>query len=282
MEGPVKKRKVVFKNTPDQLRKLVFAIVFPWLYPGFYKTKDQAFRTILALLGTCRQLRYFQCMRRSVVQLAPHGFQDRLRSHGFPAHFSAQFWMDLIQLKPYVSSAFYFYPMDLQRKPINFQVASFENLAKRTSGTSSSLIFYAQSFAEAVLFVYSVGAVEMDELKKFQMVEIILEVKPGTYEEIVFTVKNKNNGFIQRRAIGALKRMGAMAERDFEFVHGAVPLTAYSFFCAVCETSGRNDKKKPLERLKDFVQGWFPTTPHSVGENDKARRAYEFEMVFEK
>ena len=282
MQGPLKKRKATYVNTPDQLSKSIFAIVFPWLYPGFYKTKQDAFRTLMALLGTCRQLRYFQCMRRSAVQLAPHSLHERLRSHGFPAHFSAQFWMDLIRLKPYVSSAFYFYPMDLERKPINLQVATFENLAKRTCGTSSSLIFYAQSFAEAVLFVYAVGAVEMDELNKFHMIEIILEVKKGKYEEIRFTVKNKNSGFIQRYAIGALKRMGAKAERDFEFVHGALPLTAFSFFCTVCETSGRKDKKKPLERLKDFVQGWFPTTAHSVGEGDKARRAYEFEMVFEK
>lgn len=281
MQGPVKKRKVVFVNTPNQLSKLVFAIVFPWLYPGLYKTKNEAFRTIMALVGTCRQLRYFQCMRRSAVQLAPHNLHEKLRSHGFPAHFSAQFWMDLIRLKPYVSSTFYFYPMDLQRKPINFQVATFENLAKRTSGTSQFLVFYAPSFAEAVLFVYAVGAVELAELNKFDMVEVLLEVKKGQYEEFAFKVKNKNS-FIQRSAIGALKHMGSLAPRDFEFVHGALPWTAYSFFCNVCETSGRKDKKKPLDRLKDFVQGWFPTTAHSIGKKDKARRAYEFEMVFEK
>lgn len=281
MEGRLKKRKIVFNNTPDQLHKLVFAIVFPWLYPGLYKTKEQAFRTIMALLGTCRQLRYFQCMRRSAAQLAPSRLHEKLHSHGFPAHFSSQFWMDLIRLKPYVSSAFYFYPMDLQRKPINFQVATFENLAKRTCGTSSSLIFYAPSFAEAVLFIYAVGAIEMAELNKFGLIEVILEVKPGKYEEIVFSVRNKNM-FVSRNAIGALKRMGAMAERDFEFVQGTIPTTAYSFFCSVCETSGRKDRKKPLERLRDFVQGWFPLTAHSVGEQDKARRAYEFEMSFEK
>lgn len=281
MQGPLKKRKATYVNTPDQLSKSIFAIVFPWLYPGFYKTKQDAFRTLMALLGTCRQLRYFQCMRRSAVQLAPHYLCEKLRSHGFPAHFSAQFWMDLMHIRPYVSSAFYFYPVDLERKPISFQVASFENLAKRTCHDKSFLVFYAPTFAEAVLFTYAVGAVDLTELRKFDAVEILLQIKPGKYEEFTFKTKNKDS-FIKRSAIGTLKRIGALAERDFEFVHGGLPLTAYSFFCSVCETSGRKDKKQPLGRLKDFVQGWFPLTAHSVGAGDKARRAYEFEMVFEK
>jgi hypothetical protein len=281
MRGPIKKRKINHVNTPDQLTKIIFALVWPWLYPGHWKTKKEGFKTLLALCGTCQQLRYFQRLRRLVVQLAPVEMTERLRDHGFPAHFSVHFWMDLIHSKRISSSTFYFYPDHLRETPVFFGTATFQNLAKRSTPLGSTLVFFAPSFAELVLFVYAVAVVDDTELGKFQHVEAYLTIKSGHYENILFTVLKKTD-FIQRFAIGHLKHIGLLCERDFTFEKGALQETAYSFFCRVCETNGRKDKKKPIDRLKDFVEGWFPVTPHSVGPNDKKKRAYEFEMDFKK
>lgn len=282
MRGPIKKRKIEFVNTPVQLSKIVFSLVFPWLFPGHWKTKNEGFKTLLRLAGTCRQLRYFQRLRRVIVQLAPHGLMEKLRDHGFPAQFSVNFWMDLIECKSYASSTFYFYPEHAAGMiPVNFEVATFCDLAKRSVHGRSTLVFYAPSFAEMVLFVYAAAVMKDEQLERFDAIEIVFRLKRFCYETISFETK-KRQEFVKRQALGALKRVGLMAPRDFEFERGALPETAYSFFCKVCETSGKKDGKKPLERLKAFVDGWYPATANSVGPGDAKKRSYNFAMVFEK
>lgn len=280
MEGPVKKRKHTFVSQ----NKILFDRVFPWLFYGHYTDRLLAFRTLLALTGTCRQLRYFQLLRRYVAFLTPSILRERLRDHGFPVAAPTTKWIKMLSDRVFgIGNVLYLLeesPSAIAPFEKTFRDVSFFNLAKRVGpDQTSSLIHMPSTFAELALFCYCVVEAT-DEEVAYDTIDIVPQWKIKSEDTMKIPVKLRQN-FASRFLLSKLSRIGTTAPLDPEFVNGSLGETAFSLFSKMCNTNGRKDKQKPIQRLKSFVQAWFPMTRVSTGPADKKRRAYEFEMEFE-
>lgn len=286
MEGPIKKRKVSKAERLEvNINKLLFDLVFPWLFFGHYTDKYVAFRTLLALAGTCKQLRYFQNLRRYVAFLAPPMLKERLRYHGFPVGAPTFLWLRHLQDQSFgVGTALYLWEESVCAvSPFEgtWMDVPFFSLGKCVDPENRvSLVHLPATFAELCLFCYCVIQANDDEFKGFDSITIVPQWKAKVTDRIEMQVKLRQN-YAARFLLAKLAHIGTTAPIDPEFSRGSLKETAYSLFSRMCNTNGKKDKKKPIERLKEFVQAWYPMTRHSVGPMDLARRAYEFEMVFE-
>lgn len=284
MEGPIKKRKVHF---PPAYRKLIFDLVFPWIFYGYYKTKQECFRTYLALAGTCAQLRYFNLLRRYIGWLTPPHLIENLSSHGFPCYMPIMSWHSfLIGLPVNEGGAVLTILENVNCKTATspfdstLDAVPFINLAKRTRENKTMLTFCPDSFAEAVLFSYRLSTAADDELAGYTEVEIYPRWKCSP--SMIRIAVRKRKSFAQRYMISNLMKIGVTAPQEFGFVHGQMPITAFSLFFKLCNTNGQTDKKKPSERVKQFLKRWYPKhlTPQTLTE--QSERVYFFEMEFEK
>lgn len=287
MEGPIKKRRVLKAERLEvNIDKLLFDLVFPWLFFGCYSDRFLAFRTLLALTGTCRQLRYFQNLRRYVAFLAPSIMRERLSDHGFPVPAPTSKWLQALQNGEFgTGTVLYLWEEALcavnpfERTWLN---VPFYSLAKVCNPNGRiSLVHMPASFGELCLFSYCIIEASNEELLGFDSIAIFPQWKTADPRIIEMEVKLRQN-YAKRFLLAKLTRIGTTAPIDKEFTTGALKETAYSLFTKMCNTNGKKDKKKPLERLKQFVESWYPMVRHSVGPADLSRRAYEFDMEFNK
>lgn len=282
MQGPIKKRKVTEEKICFD--KLLFDLVFPWLFFGHYSDRFLAFRTLLALAGTCQQLRYFQNLRRYVAFLAPPILRDRLLEHGFPVPAPTSKWLQALQSERFgTGNVLYLWDEALcavnpfERSWLNVPFYSLGKICGPDGRTS--LVHMPASFGELCLFSYCIMEAKSAELAGFDKIFVLPLWKAKETDTIQVDVKLRKN-YAQRFLLAKLMDIGTTAPVDKEFVAGSLKMTAYSLFREMCNTNGRKDKKKPIERLKEFVQCWYPMLRHSVGPQDAERRAYEFEMWF--
>lgn len=286
MEGPIKKRKFQEgERLIVNLDKKLFELVFPWLFFGHYSDRFLAFRTLLALAGTCQQLRYFQNLRRYVAFLAPPIIRERLLDHGFPVPAPTSKWLEVLRSEVFgIGNVLYLWEEALcavnpfERSWLN---VPFYSLAKVCNPDGRvSLVHMPSTFGELCLFSYCIIEANNEELAGFDSIFILPLWKTKESDLMEIVVKLRQN-YAQRFLLAKLTRIGTTAPIDKEFSAGPLTETAYSLFTKMCNTNGKKDKKRPIERLKQFVQCWYPMTRHSVGPADRERRAYEFEMWFE-
>ena len=280
MEGPIKKRKI------KTYSKLLFELVYPYLLNGHYENKWLAFRSLLALNGTCRQLRYFQYLRRVIGYLTPAAMQKMMSDHGFSVYAPFFLWEQALGLRLGHGNVLYVLNSLMDKKDSVFEknigIAPFFNLARRLEANGPQKVFLLHApgtFPELALFCYCVVTCPIEQIEEYDGIEIVPQWKTKKSDKLMIPVKTREV-FASKHLLGKLIKMGNSMMPDFEFLHGALEEPSYSLFCQICNTSGRKDRQKPVERLLKFVQAWFPETKHSVGPNDLKRRAYEFEMEF--
>lgn len=288
MEGPVKKRKIkTIQDIPASYLRLIFDLVFPWVFYGHYKTQAECFRTYLALAGTCAQLRYFNLLRRFVGWLAPPHLIEKMSSHGFPCYMPVLSWHAFLMGLPINEGGAVLYLLNnaharTAESPFDatLDAVPFINLAKRTRDDKVIMTFCPDSFAEAVLFCYRLTTAPAEDLKGYTDIEIYPRWKCDP--ALISIPVKKIQSFGKRYMISKLLRIGATAPQDFGFLHGQLPTTAFAQFMRLCNTNGQTDKKKPGERVKMFLKSWYPKHFKARTSSELDAQLYDFEIKFEK
>jgi len=284
MEGPVKKRKGMMTFA---YYRLVFDLVFPWVFYGHYKTKEECFRTYLALAGTCAKLRYFNLLRRYIGWLTPPHLIENISSHGFPCYMPIMSWHSFLMGLPVNEGGAVLHILEnvncsnaVSPFDATLDAVPFINLAKRVRDDKTILTFCPDSFAEAVLFCYRLTTASDDELAIYTDVEIYPRWKCSP--SIIKLPVKKRKSFAGRYMISKLLKIGTTAPQDYGFLHGQMPFTAFALFMQICNTNGQTDKKKPAERVKQFLKSWYPKHLKAQTATEASERAYDFEIEFEK
>lgn len=305
MEGvqrPLKKQRV-FQATP-----LHFQLILPYLFPGYYgKDWRLAFRTALALCGTCVKLRYWNVLRRWVAYLAPDNVKKNLRTHSFPCSATLA-EMDATQMRcqrllednGYLNDAFHptftsqivlnnFWKVNQSNKSyqarqqmeIHLGGSSFHGMVRCDVNTHGAVrdrvihCFPASDFSEMVLFAYAATR-DNPPLKNVAYC-LIATWKTQKYEFIYFSEEEKLK-FRDRYLLGRLKRIGLTAPQEIGFHHGQLPETSYSWFCRHCDTTGTRNRLSMEERLHNFVSTWFPNKIRPA-ENEREFLPYDFAFL---
>lgn len=315
--GPVKKRRHA-ESMPAYrgMEKLLFRLVLPYLFPGFYGHDHRlAFRTYLSLAGVCARLRYWNFLRRWVAFTCPPKLRDRLRSHSFwtplkPDEIDAEQkrmrqaledrdeLMDVgnpIFRSCYLKNAFCAasgdqrfgnYEKDVGGNPfydvIECLCTSTDNRGLWRDRTI--LCFRAASFSELCLFVYSMcfadeGDTAHDD--RSPVTAYLLHCSwrvPDGHNAFFLCQKSQIMSVVNRRILGWLRRVGSYAPHEIGFHQGRLVTNSYGLFFELSNTNGKRGGKTPFGRLEQFVHEWFPM--ELFGANP-VRPAYEIPMIFE-
>lgn len=306
MQGPFKKRRHADRFIPVQMSLTVFRLILPYLFPGIYGDEHKlAFRTYLALTGTCQALRYWNFLRRWVAFASPPMMRDRLASHGFAVPLKPceikdtqeAFREDLdlrgelldipnpVFVSCWLKNAFFDasnkenvsnFEMDLGGNPF-YDVIECQCDSTDPRGRDRTVIcFRASSFAELCLFVYSTC---LDSEKRGVDDSFLLMCGWKCPQRRTFHfLCNKSVSVMNRRVLGWLRQVGAFAPQELGFHSGGLPTTCYGLFLKLAETKGRKGAATPFERLETFVHSWFPV--NLLGENP-VEPAYRFNLMFE-
>lgn len=307
---PVKKKDIVF----NAWGKKVFWLVLPFLFPGHYDDNNfEAFRTWLALAGTCRRLRYWELLRRWISYVAPTTrLCFRLCQHGFPRR------LLLLDLRAYheevvaplkssrhfddfVFIVFASYILDMNNNifPANVhkeigwrwksdfditlgQIPFFNCMSVKASHDRSHkyvLVYLAPSFAEMVLFCYAAMSDTRDEPEFEEWFLCIPLWKHKVGDEILFA-KKKRETYLKKSLLGKLRRIGNTAPLDYGFTNGSLQRTAFSYFMEACDTSGSKSHTTPHNRLTQFVQTWFKQDAFARTEAEKGKFALHEDEPF--
>lgn len=265
---PPKKNRVI-----DTRPRRVFEMVIPYI---MQESSEADFRTILSLSQVCRRLRYWNVLRRFVGYLALDWASTILWKHSFPTTIPAYGALskglldtgllherDQFILSPLDSAAWPFFRMGNYRFG-NCYVCNIRGTVVRC--------FYAATFSELVLFVYE----SMQSTDNVDFWLIVCGWKTVKCEALMYPDLEKHR-LVERQLLGRMKRLGVTSPDEIGFRDGPLPHTSYSWFSKVCETSGTKLKRTPLQRMKHFVDTWFPRTLR-VTDNLKPSLPYEFEF----
>lgn len=304
--------RILAEGAVRRYPKLLFDLVLPWIFPGSYDDDTNlAFRTYLAMTGVCKRLRYWNFLRRWVGWTSPPHLRDRLRSHSFVCprvgadymltqdrfysilnteklladvrvpHFASR-WLQqaFVHSKPGAVEVMALqdseFEMDIGGSPF-FDVVECRCDAKIPSRDRSIFCHTAGSFAEFVLICYAIFVAEPRE-NPFDAYLIVASWKVDQPKhDFVYFVDGEKLRYLERHALGRIKRTGLTAPQDFGFHHGSLPTTAFAWFMRTCDTNGARNKLTPLARLEAFVNGWFQKDFWS---RNTAQKAYELEMNF--
>lgn len=293
------------KMETNMTSKLLFKLVLPYLFPGFYGEENfLAFRTFLALAGTCKRLRNWEQIRRWIGYLAPIGARDLMIEHNFPI----RLWLaelrqehgavtDLLHLQKdftgrelIVCSSFmirqgfefgthgleddYYIPhsdFDISISGIPFfnslKVYSKRQFADDESNCLTCMVYLAPSFAEMVLFCYAAMSDRICD-DKYYMCVPLWKAKDGDF---VFFSQKKRETYLQKALLGKLRKIGNTAPLDNGFTTGKNPHTAFSYFMEECDTSGSKTHTSPASRLAKFVTTWFKQHCFPLTESEKPK-----------
>lgn len=278
-------------------RKTIFYLVLPHLFPGHYDGDvELAFRTYLALNGTCRRLRYWNFLRRWIGWLCPAGRREVLRAHSFSTPLFMheigdveQTIFDLMEqeaLCPDVPNPV-FQPTALMRATsgsnfdIDFFQIPFFNVIECVCASHRSAFdrtiwcFYVTSFAEMVLAAFAL--VSMPARNNRDSYLLVGSWKgPKDKPPYLWFEDTGKQRFLNKFLLGRLKRVGLLAPQEVGLTQGSLPTSSYGWFVKTCDTSGSRQKQTPLERLQTFVSGWFW---HRLDMNS-GKPAYDFEINF--
>jgi hypothetical protein len=270
-----------FVHPPSVHDKRMFLLVLPWLFPGFYGDEPfVAFRTYLALAGTCRQLRYWNFLRRWVGWTSPPHLRARLRSHSFACPMTALESFEITHRTRMDLAARLNIPLlniTLQSRWIlsalcegvnensNFELDVFGTPFFNVLDCEIAVVgrtatcFFANTFAEMVLICYAVchSAPHPDGNHGYF---IMADWKtPNAKGDSLFFLDSEKGNFLRRFLLGRLMRLGVTAPHEIGFTQGSLETTAFAHFAKTCDTSGRRNHLEPQERLDLFVTQWFPT-----------------------
>jgi hypothetical protein len=300
-------RKTPLNPDVSLYHKQIFSLVFPYVFPGSYLDQRLAFRTFLALAGTCQALRYWNLLRRWIGWLSPVNSRPLLQKHGFPVcmrisqieNFQKRA-ANLIQgLDVYKGHSDPIYcaralnaaasletGMEKEKIQSNFELdvggVPFFNIIECYTVTEdmkscNTTIYLAPTFAEMVLFCHAALSHKAigQKIRMFACIPV-WEKSQGF---IHFSDSGKV-AFMNRYLLGRLRKIGMTAPQDVGFLSGPLPQSAYAFFCHHCDTSGRRSKLTIADRLTAFVEGWFPRTIHPLNEDEARKLATDLRIKF--
>jgi hypothetical protein len=278
--------------------KVVFQLVLPYVFPGFYADDwKTAFKTYLALMGTCKGLRYWNFLRRWVGWLSDQGVRPLLKSNSVPVPLSMVEMVDYQCLigrivekhsawrgiaSPCVTSRRLLNHFREGYGDTNFEFSlagiPFWNLfdIDTEHRDVKTLCFVAPTFAEMALFCYAAVREPRSRYSSYLVV-------PGWVhreKDFFYFEDATKDRFMQKFMLGRLKAIGQVAPPDSGFALKALPNTAYSEFCSICDTSGKRSSSSPLVRLERFVQKWYPLSLWPRTETEKRQDALRFEIKF--
>lgn len=296
------KRRKAEKSKAVVHGKDLLRLVLPFVFPGHYE-RDYllAFRTFLALSGTCRKLRYWNALRRWIGWLSPLGARGMLRAHSFPTPLSADEYLP-VQDRVHRYLEMHGGIPDAAR--VDFISRTVAN-AQAVSGEQSNfeadfagipffdvidcyvrspnkeeerrvVAFRPSTFAELVLFCYAVLSRPISEKKDDA---VIIACGWKTVDDGIVYVKERDRlNFVNKSVLSRLSKLGTTAPPEIGFERGSLPLTAFAFFLTLAEKRSHNNKY-PLTRLEQFVHRWYPSELFHDGAKFKA--AYNFDIIFE-
>ena len=290
------------KSQPQPMMKLVLQLVFDKTDCLLTQScPTPLFRSLLSLNHTCRRFRYWNNLRRWISWLLPTNARELFARHSFAtlvdqdsisiATHLAQVIMSQLEWSVHSLRQYnYLKKLEkLSKEPLEFEItfAGFcffncfyaTDLSLGWMGNPTRIVcFVAPSFAEMALFCY---AVMKDQTQLSSISYLIMpQWRHRPMDRIYFTEKGKQM-FMNRNMLGALRNIGTTAPIDVGFDCGAVPETAYSFFCQKCDTNGQRSKVTTIERLALFVRGWFPNKLFPETEKERDEEAYSFNIEFE-
>lgn len=298
-------RKTPLNPEISLYHKQIFFLAFPYVFPGAYLDQKLAFRTYLALAGTCQALRYWNLLRRWIGWLSAVNSRPLLQKHGFPVcmrisqieSFQRQA-ANLIQgLDVYKGHSNAIYcaralnaaaPLEtgVEKTQSNFELdvggVPFFNIVECYTVSDemescNTTIYLAPTFAEMVLFCHA--ALSHKSTGKMKRMFACIPVWEKSQGFIHFT-ENGKIAFMNRYLLGRLRKIGMTAPQDVGFLTGPLPQSAYAFFCYHCDTSGRRSKLTISDRLTSFVEGWFPKIIHPANEDEAQKLAYDLRIKF--
>lgn len=303
---PIKKKEL----ESNMFSKKFFWMALGYLFPGFYGDNNfLAFRTWVALAGTCRRLRYWEQLRRWIAYVTPVSFAARMLSHGFPRRFLLKDLSNFqtMAIQPLIESrhfgqfeylAFSSYVLDMHNngqfnKKIENPLENHDNLRPRSDfdctvgqipffncitvwatvrqEKRNVLVYCAPTFAEMVLFCYAA----MSDTTAYAIPQwfcVIPLWKHKAGDTILFS-SEKRETFLQKSLLGKLRRIGHRAPQDYGYTNGSLQHTANSYFQELCDTSGSKVHTTPQDRLALFVRRWFKQDAFARTETEKANFA---------
>lgn len=296
------KRRKTEKSKAVVHGKDLLRLVLPYVFPGHYE-RDYllAFKTFLALSGTCRKLRYWNALRRWIGWLSPLGVRRLLQTHSFPVPMTREEYLPVqdrihryLEMHGEIPDAA---RVDFMSRIVaNAQTVSNESVSSNFEADFAGIPFFdvidcyvrspnkeeerrivafrPSTFAELVLFCY---AVLTRPLVDASAVLIVCGWK--TVDDGIMYVKERDRQrFLKNSCLHRLSGMGLTAPTEIGFERGPLPTTAYAFF-EKKSTEGNHKNKYSERRLEEFAHRWYPSELFHDGAKFKA--AYNFDIIFE-
>jgi hypothetical protein len=296
------KRKKTEKSKAVIHGKDLLRLVLPYVFPGHYERNYlHAFKTFLALSGTCRKLRYWNSLRRWIGWLSPLCMRGMLRAHSFPVPMTADEYLP-------VQDRIHRY-LEMHREipdaaRIDFVSRTVANAqADSSEGTQSNfeadfagipffdvidcyvrspnkaeerkiIAFRPSTFAELVLFCYATLTRPFVDAAAVLIVCGWKTVDDG----ILYVKERDRQNIVVKSILVRLSKMGVTAPDEVGFHCGSLPVTAYAFFEKMT-TEGNRKNKFSERRLEEFAHRWYPSELFHDGAKFKA--AYTFDIIFE-
>ncbi len=296
------------RQKTEKLKAVVFGkdivrLVVPFVFPGCYdRDYFLAFRTFLALCGTCRKLRYWNSLRRWIGWLSPSAVREMLRAHSFPVPMTAG---EYLPVQDHIHRYLEMHGEIPDAARVDFVSRTVSNAQALSNGEQSNfeadfagipffdvidcyirspnakeerkiVAFRASTFAELCLFCYAVLSLPISTNKEDA---VIVVCGWKTVDDGVVYVKERGRlYFVEKSLLGRLQKLGWTSPPEIGFQHGSLPMTSFAFFSGLVEKRSRKNKF-PLKRLEQFAHRWFPCELFHDGEKFKA--AYNFDIIFE-
>lgn len=308
MLSAFKRRK---KGNPNFLgdAKTLFKSVLPYLFPGNYdRNYFLAFKTFLALSGTCRKLRYWNSLRRWIGWLSPLSMRGMLRVHSFPVPMTSDEYLPVqdrvhryLEMHGEIPDAA---RIDFVSRTVsNAQVTEVEGPRSNFEVDFAGIPFFdvidcyvrspnkeeerkiiafrPSTFAELVLFCHAALSAPLST-KKDDAIIVVCGWK--TVDDGVIYIKERDRqNFVKKSVLGRLSKLGTTAPAEIGFERGSLPLTSFSFFLILAEKRSHNNKY-PMTRLEQFAHRWYPYELYpteQLKDNKKFKPAYNFDIIFE-
>jgi len=269
-EQPRKKGKFVRSYHQEHLG-LLFRLVFPRVFAEIYTrpTSVERLRGFVWLSSFCRALRYHERIRHVLLEEAAMCYDHAPTTH-FRSFRISDLWVRQCTFSDIIAEHFFkgqFHEYYFTHQWTPFEVLPGIGISNamcirvmRRFPEESFLCYNAPSFAAMCLFCYGVCMGAADAIANnisAYCVTPAWRVANGVDEGLLIRRDGREKE-LQKRLLGRLHSYGATTPISIAFEQGLVCHTEFSLYSSICDTSKKRMELKPHERLKRFLELWYP------------------------
>lgn len=269
MEQPRKKGK--YTHLQNNNFALLFRVVFPYLFKSVLalSTSNERLKGFVRLSNTCRALRYHERVRHVLLEEAAMAYDHAPTAH-FKSFRISDLWArqgsftDIIN-EHFFKGEFHNYYYTHVWSP--FEVLPGLGISNainiRVMGRlpeDSFLCYNAPSFAAMCLFCYGVCTGAADIVANGITAYCVTPAwrVAGDADLGLIIKRDTREKELEKRLLGRLHSFGVSSSISPAFENGLVRHTEYSLYSSICDTSKKRMKRQPHERLRMFLEKWYP------------------------